>query len=70
MKNKRGAMDKTSKIKPKNDLSLLQYKVTQEGATEPPFSQGFEKGAKVLSVFVVDLNYLKLKINLKVVQVA
>ena len=48
MKNKRGAMDKTSKIKPTNDLSLLQYKVTQEGATEPPFShKGFEKGAKV-----------------------
>ena len=48
MKNKRGAMYKTSKIKPKNDLSLLQYKVTQEGATEPPFShKGFEKGAKV-----------------------
>ena len=31
-----------------SNLSLLQYKVTQEGATEPPFShKGFEKGAKV-----------------------
>ena len=41
-------MDKISKNKFKNNLSLLQYKVTQEGATEPPFShKGFEKGAKV-----------------------
>ena len=41
-------MDKISKNKFKSNLSLLQYKVTQEGATEPPFShKGFEKGAKV-----------------------
>ena len=41
-------MDKISKNRFKNNLSLLQYKVTQEGATEPPFShKGFEKGAKV-----------------------
>ena len=41
-------MDKVSKIKFKNNLSLLQYKVTQEGATEPPFShKGFEKDTKV-----------------------
>ena len=41
-------MDKISKNKFMSNLSLLQYKVTQEGATEPPFShKGFEKGAKV-----------------------
>ena len=41
-------MDKTSKNNPKNDLSLIQFKVTQEGATEPPFShKGFEEGTKV-----------------------
>ena len=41
-------MDKISKNKFKSNLSLLQYKVTQEGATEPPFShKGFEKDAKV-----------------------
>ena len=41
-------MDKNSKNKLKNDLSLLQYKVTQEGATEPPFSHtGFERGTKI-----------------------
>ena len=41
-------MDKISKNKFKNNLNLLQYKVTQEGATEPPFShKGFEKDAKV-----------------------
>ena len=41
-------MDKISKNKFISNLSLLQYKVTQEGATEPPFShKGFEKGAKV-----------------------
>ena len=41
-------MNKISKNKFKSNLSLLQYKVTQEGATEPPFShKGFEKGAKV-----------------------
>ena len=41
-------MDKNSKNKFKNDLSLLQYKVTQEGATEPPFSHtGFETGTKI-----------------------
>ncbi len=40
-------MDKNSKNKLMNNLSLLQYKVTQEGATEPPFShKGFEKGTK------------------------
>jgi peptide-methionine (R)-S-oxide reductase len=41
-------MNKISKNKFMSNLSLLQYKVTQEGATEPPFShKGFEKGAKV-----------------------
>ena len=41
-------MDKISKNKFMSNLSILQYKVTQEGATEPPFShKGFEKGAKV-----------------------
>ena len=41
-------MDKISKNKFKSNLSLLQYKVTQEGATEPPFShKGFEKDARV-----------------------
>ncbi len=41
-------MDKISKNKFMSNLSQLQYKVTQEGATEPPFShKGFEKGAKV-----------------------
>ena len=41
-------MNKISKNKIMSNLSLLQYKVTQEGATEPPFShKGFEKGAKV-----------------------
>ena len=41
-------MDKISKNKFKSNLSLIQYKVTQEGATEPPFShKGFEKDAKV-----------------------
>lgn len=41
-------MNKISKNKFMSKLSLLQYKVTQEGATEPPFShKGFEKGAKV-----------------------
>ena len=41
-------MDKISKNKFMSKLSQLQYKVTQEGATEPPFShKGFEKGAKV-----------------------
>ena len=41
-------MNKISKNKFMSNLSQLQYKVTQEGATEPPFShKGFEKGAKV-----------------------
>ena len=41
-------MNKISKNKIKNNLSLLQYRVTQQGATEPPFShKGFEKDAKV-----------------------
>ena len=41
-------MDRTLRNKPKNNLSLLQYKVTQEGATEPPFShKGFEQGTKI-----------------------
>ncbi len=41
-------MDKISKNKFKSNLSILQYKVTQEGATEPPFShKGFEKDARV-----------------------
>ena len=41
-------MNKISKNKFMSNLSILQYKVTQEGATEPPFShKGFEKGAKV-----------------------
>ena len=41
-------MNKISKNKFMSNLSPLQYKVTQEGATEPPFShKGFEKGAKV-----------------------
>ena len=41
-------MNKISKNKFMSNLSLLQYKVTQEGATEPPFShKGFEKDAKV-----------------------
>ena len=41
-------MNKISKNKIKNNLSLLQYKVTQQGATEPPFShKGFEKDTKV-----------------------
>tara|TARA_B000000565_G_C23691431_1_gene342105 strand:+ start:110 stop:334 length:225 start_codon:yes stop_codon:yes gene_type:complete len=63
-------MDKIYKNKFKSNLSLLQYKVTQEGATEPPFHiKVLKKVLKFLSVFVVDLNYLKLKINLKVVQV-
>ena len=40
-------MDRTLRNKSKNNLSLLQYKVTQEGATEPPFShKGFEKDVK------------------------
>ena len=44
LKFKRGFMVKISKNKFKSNLSLLQYKVTQEGATEPPFSHsGFEK---------------------------
>jgi len=41
-------MDRTLRNKPKNNLSLLQYQVTQEGATEPPFShKGFEQGTKI-----------------------
>ena len=41
-------MNKISKNKFMSNLSLLQYKVTQQGATEPPFShKGFEKDAKV-----------------------
>ena len=62
MKNKRGAMDKTSRIKPKNDLSLLQYKVTQEGATEPPFSHsGFEKDTKVFVCVCCDSKLFKIE---------
>ena len=62
MKNKRGAMDKTPKIKPKNDLSLLQYKVTQEGATEPPFSHsGFEKDTKVFVCVCCDSKLFKIE---------
>ena len=41
-------MNKISKNKFMSNLSILQYKVTQEGATEPPFShKGFEKDARV-----------------------
>ena len=41
-------MNKISKNKFMSNLSILQYKVTQEGATEPPFShKGFGKDAKV-----------------------
>ena len=41
-------MDKISRNKFKTYLSSIQYKVTQEGATEPPFShKGFEKDVKV-----------------------
>ena len=40
-------MSKNTRNSLENQLSPLQYKVTQEGATEPPFShQGFEKDAK------------------------
>ena len=40
-------MNKTSRNNLKNNLNPLQYKVTQEGATEPPFShKGFEKDVK------------------------
>ena len=55
-------MDKTSKNKPKNDLSLLQFKVTQEGATEPPFShKGFEKGTKVFVCVCCDSKLFKIE---------
>lgn len=40
-------MSKNTRNSLENQLSPLQYKVTQEGATEPPFShQGFEKDSK------------------------
>ncbi len=41
-------MDKFSKNILKKKLSLLEYKVTQEGATEPPFSHdGYDNGTKL-----------------------
>ena len=40
-------MSKNTRNSLESQLSPLQYKVTQEGATEPPFShQGFEKDSK------------------------
>ena len=41
-------MNEITNNKLKSNLSPLQYKVTQEGATEPPFShKGFEQGTKI-----------------------
>ena len=55
-------MDKTSKNNPKNDLSLIQFKVTQEGATEPPFSHtGFEEGTKVFVCVCCDSKLFKIE---------
>ena len=55
-------MDKTSKNNPKNDLSLIQFKVTQEGATEPPFShKGFEEGTKVFVCVCCDSKLFKIE---------
>ena len=55
-------MDKALKNKPKNNLSLLQYKVTQEGATEPPFShKGFEKDTKVFICACCDSKLFKIE---------
>ena len=55
-------MDKTSKNNHKNDLSLIQFKVTQEGATEPPFShKGFEEGTKVFVCVCCDSKLFKIE---------
>ena len=55
-------MDKISKNKFKSNLSLLQYKVTQEGATAPPFShKGFEKAAKVFVCVCCDTRLFKIE---------
>ena len=57
-------MNKTSRNNLKNNLNPLQYKVTQEGATEPPFShEGFEKGVK--NFFCVCCGSLLFKIENK-----
>ena len=44
----RDIMDDTLRNKLKKNLSELQFRVTQESATEPPFShKGFEKDTKI-----------------------
>ena len=44
----RDAMNDISRNKSKKKLSELQFRVTQQSATEPPFShEGFEKGTKL-----------------------
>ena len=57
-------MNEITNNKLKSNLSPLQYKVTQEGATEPPFShEGFEKGVK--NFFCVCCGSLLFKIENK-----
>tara|TARA_B100000161_G_scaffold48576_1_gene31151 strand:+ start:125 stop:529 length:405 start_codon:yes stop_codon:yes gene_type:complete len=58
----RDAMNDISRKKSKKKLSELQFRVTQQSATEPPFShEGFEKGTKLFECVCCDSILFKIE---------
>ena len=58
----RDAMNDISRNKSKKKLSELQFRVTQQSATEPPFShEGFEKGTKLFECVCCDSILFKIE---------
>ena len=58
----RDAMNDISRNKSKKKLSELQFRITQQSATEPPFShEGFEKGTKLFECVCCDSILFKIE---------